>query len=938
MSAQKTFEVIEESQEALLIGTLDSFSKTLSLELTRRGVLPTHLLISGSTEKTTGSTITPGKILQKLASGFSPDLVLWVEDHHLTQWLSVAENKALIKKLEASLGTARKISLVWEGRGEVDVDRRLFLDEILGENPPKKGLLIHMYEEALAGKIIVPGDGLDTFFPLDKKDAVEAVLHAAFAPLGENSIRISGEEGISLLNLAYTVRSHLPQKTSIMFGEPVAVPPGEPLPKISAWKPKKPLDVVLKETLIWLDKHKDTLSEPHTPPAPLESEEEVKTKQETLPPTAPLNPAPRRDSLEFVPIKKARSFSFPKLPAFRFKFRTRNSDKSTRSRGKKVVLTLALVFGFYLSSLVLASLALSASLRQITRFADGGGRVGVRSGQVARTSAIYLEANITFISSLPGLRSLQTLREVRTLAHSVTLLTESTEDLANLTGAGSAVFRYVLEGENLDVEKSIQQLKTSSDSLYQKLSLLEGELPEDPPSILPEKYLEKYTSSRERLRVARHHALSLKGVSSALGEIIGVGETRKYAILFQNNMELRPTGGFIGSLAIASLENGQLFDFQIYDVYQADGQLKGHVEPPPEIKEHLGEANWYLRDSNWNPSFPTSARTAEWFIEKTLNQKLNGTIAINLFTIKDILKEVGPLELSDYDETITSENLFERAEYHAEIDFFPGSTQKKEFIASLASSLLTKLKATEPKDLPPLLYSVYSSLNAKDTLVSLTDANHDAIFDQLGWNGSIRDLPCPDLGQTAPCVNDYIFLVDSNLGINKANYFLQRQLELGVTIDKDLSVASKLKVTYTNTASSGSWPAGNYKNYSRIYLPASTNIKSIKVGGRPLTSTEISLNEEEGKTVVGFLVVVPIEKTVAVELEYALSSALSENEPLYSLYWQKQPGTDEDPLRITVTYPLFLNPQIISPRGEASDHKSVFSLLNSQDRRVTLKF
>lgn len=98
-------------------------------------------------------------------------------------------------------------------------------------------------------------------------------------------------------------------------------------------------------------------------------------------------------------------------------------------------------------------------------------------------------------------------------------------------------------------------------------------------------------------------------------------------------MELRSTGGFIGSFAVLSFENGKLYDMPIYDVYDADGQLKGHVEPPKPIKNILGEANWYLRDSNFDPDFPTSARRAEWFMKKTLNLDLDGTIAVNVNTL-----------------------------------------------------------------------------------------------------------------------------------------------------------------------------------------------------------------------------------------------------------------------------------------------------------------
>ena len=68
-------------------------------------------------------------------------------------------------------------------------------------------------------------------------------------------------------------------------------------------------------------------------------------------------------------------------------------------------------------------------------------------------------------------------------------------------------------------------------------------------------------------------------------------------------MELRPTGGFIGSYAIMTFDKGRLAEIVVNDVYTADGQLKGHVDPPEPIRKYLGEGGWFLRDSNWDPDF-----------------------------------------------------------------------------------------------------------------------------------------------------------------------------------------------------------------------------------------------------------------------------------------------------------------------------------------------
>src|SRR3989338_9272877 len=55
--------------------------------------------------------------------------------------------------------------------------------------------------------------------------------------------------------------------------------------------------------------------------------------------------------------------------------------------------------------------------------------------------------------------------------------------------------------------------------------------------------------------------------------LVGGSQPKKYLLFFYNNMELRPGGGFIGSFATLEVRNYSLYDFQVYDVYDADGQL-----------------------------------------------------------------------------------------------------------------------------------------------------------------------------------------------------------------------------------------------------------------------------------------------------------------------------------------------------------------------------
>src|SRR3989339_1362482 len=115
---------------------------------------------------------------------------------------------------------------------------------------------------------------------------------------------------------------------------------------------------------------------------------------------------------------------------------------------------------------------------------------------------------------------------------------------------------------------------------------------------------------------------------------------KNYLILLQNNMELRPTGGFIGSFAKVSFEGGKLKKLDVNDSYAIDGQLGIHVEPPKEIKEDLGQKDWFMRDSNWEPDFPTSARQQGGFYTKETAERVEGGFGLEISALERLIDRI----------------------------------------------------------------------------------------------------------------------------------------------------------------------------------------------------------------------------------------------------------------------------------------------------------
>lgn len=417
------------------------------------------------------------------------------------------------------------------------------------------------------------------------------------------------------------------------------------------------------------------------------------------------------------------------------------------------------------------------------------------------------------------------------------------------------------------------------------------------------------------------YAISLmdktEGIIEILPKIIPQNERKKYLILLQNNMELRPTGGFIGSFALLTLDGGKILEFTILDVYDADGQLKGHVEPPMPIRKYLGLVNWFLRDSNFNPDFQESSKMAAWFLEKEMGVKVDGVFAIDVHLAESLLKELKEVKLVDYGETINAENVFLKANQYTQQNFFPGSKQKKNFLGSLTKAILDKLGQSHDK--LTLMKVLHGEAEEKHALFSFFDPSIQSVFAINNWDGALVDRRT----RKENAFNDFLAIREANMGINKTNFFVKRSIAHNIEIKKDGTFEQAVIITYDN--SSGNQEiGGEYKNYLRVYIPKIASLKSIDIDGKKATTTvaetnpliyekktfakslggklEVEIETDERFAMIGFLVEIPRQSQKTVSLTYTLP-AVPSKEFLYSLLVSKQPGTNNDPYVLSVNYP-----------------------------------
>ncbi len=473
-------------------------------------------------------------------------------------------------------------------------------------------------------------------------------------------------------------------------------------------------------------------------------------------------------------------------------------------------------------------------------------------------------------------------------------------------------------------------------------------------ALFKELEVQNYIPEQFRKKIEGYNSLVslISNVQDTLPNILDAEKKKKYLILFQNNMELRPGGGFIGSYGILDLNKGKVENFSIHDVYEADGQLKGHIEPPYPIRRYLPSAHWYLRDSNFNLDFVSAASSAAFFLFQETGQSVDGVIGIDVSFVKSLVSVLEPIYVPEYKETVTSDNFYSLTQAHSEKDFFPSSTQKKDFLTFLYKAINNKISSEKKLHYLTILNSIEDSILKKHILFAFANPQVQRTFTTSGLSSSLWD----GRKQANPSTNDFIGISEANLGVNKANYFVGRSVSYRVQMRDDGTILSKLSLSLKND--SNKWPGGDYKNYIRFILPKGAILNAITIDGssqkvikavtdplvyesknfKPPTELEVDSTNEADKVVYGFLQTISSGKFKKIDIEYSLAQKISPKDPLisYSLKIFKQPGTENYPVDFSFSYPSAFKILSMSKKLKDQNQSVSFQEILSQDREIKI--
>ena len=372
----------------------------------------------------------------------------------------------------------------------------------------------------------------------------------------------------------------------------------------------------------------------------------------------------------------------------------------------------------------------------------------------------------------------------------------------------------------------------------------------------------------------------------------------RFLLILQNNDELRPTGGFIGNYGLLELHNGQVVNLEAHDSYHLDMPAQDYFKPAPpaELNKYLGVKQWFLRDANWSPDFPTTARQVRYFYQeqtKAINktataERIDGVIAITPAIVEDLLGLVGPITVED--QTYNQQNFVELLQYRVEMsydNYGVTSWNRKAVINDVIRELEKRLLALPASRWTEVARIVTKNLERKNILLYSDNQAVQQWLVQQNWAGQARSVD-----------GDYLWVIDANLAAFKTDAVVDKQINYRL-YQSDGQWLAELRLIYKHNGGFD-WRTTRYQTYTRVYAPLGSQLIS-QAGYKDAATT----TQELGKTVFGGFIVVEPKKTKEIKLVYRLSDSVVKllEQNRYELLLQKQPGRQRTSLSLELNLP-----------------------------------
>jgi len=343
-------------------------------------------------------------------------------------------------------------------------------------------------------------------------------------------------------------------------------------------------------------------------------------------------------------------------------------------------------------------------------------------------------------------------------------------------------------------------------------------------------FAEQFSSAVDDLASASSALDSARRSVEALPSMLGADGTRKWLLIFQNNAELRATGGLPGAMTVLTASGGKVtMGVQQPSLFEVAARP---ILPLTRFESvyHGPQLGTYFQDANLTPDFPRAAELWRAWWQRDLGERIDGVIALDPVALSYLLDATGPMPSSLG--TVTADNAIRMLLHEPYLRLDPAAQDA--YFAEMSRQVFDRLTSGAVST-TGLLTALSRAASERRLLVhSFSRAEQDAL-DGTAVAGSLWDTepgaPRIDIG-----INDAT--------ASKMQYFLRYDVaaratcvdgrqHYDVTLDvRSVAPATAAQLPYSVTGGGQSaTPAGSQFLAFDIYGPPGGTVGAFQIDG-----------------------------------------------------------------------------------------------------------
>jgi len=350
-----------------------------------------------------------------------------------------------------------------------------------------------------------------------------------------------------------------------------------------------------------------------------------------------------------------------------------------------------------------------------------------------------------------------------------------------------------------------------------------------------------------------------------LPSILGQNEPRRYFIAFTTPAEARGSGGFMGSWAELSANEGRITLKQLGRTSELNsaGSRNRQVSGPDDFLSTWGRYGFTSAPSGkaeqdvWSnitigAHFPSTGQVISELYPQSGGDVVDGVFALDIKALTAFLDFTGPVTVPGLTTPLTTDN----AEQFLLFDQYQldGDINRVDVLEDFSREVVNALLNGGIPGPRQLVEGLAPMVRESRIVGFATREDEQDLFERLNMSGAL-----PDVTQS-----DGIAVAFNNASASKLELFFDASMDYTFSVDGAGDLQGTLDLTLTNSAPTSGWSEGVIGNY--FDLPVGTNQIMVTVYSR-FAPIEASFGGE------------PIDPIVGIEAGYVASSYFVVLEP-----------------------------------------------------------